>query len=112
LVYIDIWATWCKPCIEEHPHWDKLKEEYEGKAVSFLTISIDDNKESWIKMVEDKNMEGLQWLAENAWRSEITRHFMVYSIPRFFLLDKEGRIIDPSAERPSGNIKTILDRYL
>jgi thiol-disulfide isomerase/thioredoxin len=112
LVYIDIWATWCKPCIEEHPHWDKLKEEYEGKAVSFLTISIDDNKESWIKMVEDKNMEGLQWLAENAWRSEITRHFMVYSIPRFFLLDKEGRIIDPSAERPSGNIKAILDKYL
>jgi thiol-disulfide isomerase/thioredoxin len=112
LVYIDIWATWCKPCIAEHPYWDQLKEEYEGKPVSFLTISIDDNKEAWIKMVEDKNMGGLQWLAENAWRSEITKHFMVYSIPRFFLLDQEGKIIDPSADRPSGNIRATLDQFL
>jgi thioredoxin-related protein len=63
-------------------------------------------------MVEDKNMEGLQWLAENAWRSEITKHFMVYSIPRFFLLDQEGKIIDPSADRPSGNIRATLDQFL
>lgn len=112
LVYIDIWATWCKPCIAEHPHWDQLKEEYKGKPVSFLTISIDDSKEDWIRMLEDKNMEGLQWLAENAWKSEITKHFMVYSIPRFLLFDKEGKIIDSSAERPSENIRATLDQFL
>lgn len=112
LVYIDIWATWCKPCIAEHPHWDQLKEEYEGKPVSFLSISIDDNKEAWVKMVEDKNMGGLQWLAENAWKSEITKHFMVYSIPRFFLLDQVGKIIDTSADRPSGNIRATLEQLL
>lgn len=112
LVYIDIWATWCKPCIAEHPHWDQLKEEYEGKPVFFLTISIDDSKESWIKMVEDKKMGGIQWLAGNAWKSEITKHFMVYSIPRFFLLDQDGKIIDPAADRPSGNIRATLDQFL
>jgi thiol-disulfide isomerase/thioredoxin len=112
LVYIDIWATWCKPCIAEHPYWDQLKEEYDSKPVSFLTISIDDSKESWIKMVQDKNMGGLQWLADNAWKSEITQHFMVNSIPRFILLDQKGEIIDPTAERPSGNIRETLDKFL
>jgi thiol-disulfide isomerase/thioredoxin len=112
LVYIDIWATWCKPCIAEHPFWDELMEEYKDKPVSFLTISIDDSKEPWIEMLNDKNMGGLQWFAENAWKSEIARHFMVNSIPRFLLLDKEGKIIDPSAERPSGDIRTHLNQFL
>jgi len=112
LVYIDIWATWCGPCIAEHPHWDKMKEEYKDKDVSFLTVSIDDSKDPWVKMVNDKKMDGLQWFAANAWKSELAQHFMVNAIPRFLLLDKEGKIIDPSADRPSGNIREMVDKYL
>ncbi|MCH7403203.1 redoxin family protein [Belliella kenyensis] len=112
LVYIDIWATWCGPCIAEHPHWDKMKEEYKDKSIAFLTVSIDDSKDPWEKMVKSKNMEGLQWFAENAWKSELAKHFMVNAIPRFILLDKEGKIIDPSADRPSGNIRTKVDQHL
>ncbi|WP_228527838.1 TlpA disulfide reductase family protein [Pararhodonellum marinum] len=112
LVYIDIWATWCKPCIAEHPYWDKLKEEFKDEPVAFLTVSIDDTRAPWEKMVKAKNMEGLQWFAENGWKSELNQHFMVNSIPRFILLDQAGKIIDPSADRPSGNIRAILDQHL
>jgi len=112
LVYIDIWATWCGPCIAEHPHWDKMREEYKDKPVAFLTVSVDDTREPWEKMVKAKNMEGLQWFAENAWKSDLAQHFMVNAIPRFLLLDAEGKIIDPSADRPSGNIRETLDKYL
>ncbi|MCH7408338.1 TlpA family protein disulfide reductase [Belliella sp. DSM 111904] len=112
LVYIDIWATWCGPCIAEHPHWDKMKEEYKDKSIAFLTVSIDDSKDPWEKMVKAKNMEGLQWFAKDAWKSELAQHFMVNAIPRFILLDKEGKIIDPSADRPSGKIRTKVDEYL
>jgi len=112
LVYVDIWATWCGPCIAEHPHWDKMKEEYKDKEVSFLTVSIDDSKEPWVKMVNDKKMDGLQWFAANAWKSDLAQYFMVNAIPRFLLLDKEGKIIDPSADRPSGKIRETIDQYL
>lgn len=112
LVYIDIWATWCGPCIAEHPHWDKLKADYKDKDVAFMTVSIDDTREPWEKMVKEKKMDGLQWFAENAWQSELAQHFMVNGIPRFLLLDKEGKIIDPSADRPSGPIRETLDKYL
>lgn len=40
-IYIDFWATWCVPCIEEIPYIDKLKEEYEGKNIQFVSISFD-----------------------------------------------------------------------
>ncbi|GEO22158.1 hypothetical protein CQA01_26920 [Cyclobacterium qasimii] len=112
LVYIDIWATWCGPCIDEHPHWDELKLEYADKRVAFLTVSIDETREPWEKMVKAKKMDGYQWFAENAWKSDLTLHFMVNSIPRFILLDEAGKIIDPSAGRPSGMIRESLDKYL
>ena len=112
LVYIDIWATWCGPCIAEHPHWDKLREEYKDQAVSFLTISVDFKREPWEKMVKSKKMEGLQWYAPESFNSEIIRFFMVNGIPRFILLDLDGKIIDPSADRPSGDIRAILDQHL
>jgi thiol-disulfide isomerase/thioredoxin len=112
LVYIDIWATWCGPCIAEHPHWDKMREEYKDQPVAFLTVSIDDTREPWEKMVKAKNMEGLQWFAENAWKSDLAQHFMVNGIPRFLLLDEDGKVIDPSADRPSGKIRETLDKYL
>lgn len=112
LVYVDIWATWCGPCIAEHPHWEALKKEFEDKPVAFLKVSIDDSRDSWEKMVKAKKMEGLQWFAENAWKSDLTQHFMVNAIPRFLLLDEEGKVIDPSAERPSGKIRESLKKYL
>jgi thiol-disulfide isomerase/thioredoxin len=112
LVYIDIWATWCGPCIAEHPHWDKLKEEFKDQPIAFLTISIDDTREPWEKMVKSKKMTGMQWFAENAWQSEIARHFQINSIPRFILLDEEGKIINPSADRPSGSIRETFEKHL
>jgi thiol-disulfide isomerase/thioredoxin len=112
LVYIDIWATWCGPCIAEHPYWDQLKEDYKDQPVAFLTVSIDNTKEPWVKMVKAKKMDGLQWYAEGAWSSELAQHFMVNAIPRFLLLDQDLKIINPSADRPSGKIREVLDQYL
>ena len=112
LIYIDVWATWCGPCIREHPYWDTLMEEYEDADVAFLTVSIDNSREPWEKMVAEKNMGGYTWFAENAWQSELAEHFMIRGIPRFLLLDRERRIIDPSAERPSGRIRETLNEHL
>ncbi len=112
LVYVDIWATWCAPCLAEHPHWDRLKESYADQPISFVAISIDDSRELWQKVLETEEMEGHQWFTDNAWQSDFTRHFSVNSIPRFLLLDADGKIIDPKADRPSGGIRQVIDRHL
>ncbi|TVR88626.1 MAG: AhpC/TSA family protein [Saprospirales bacterium] len=112
LIYIDVWATWCGPCLREHPYWEDLVKEFEGEDVAFLAISIDNTKDPWQEMVNDKSLSGHHWFAENAWNSEFASHFLVNSIPRFILLDRDGNILEPSAERPSGNIATTLRNYL
>lgn len=44
LLVCNFWATWCKPCIEEMPYFDKLEDEFEGKNVKVLFVSLDNPK--------------------------------------------------------------------
>ena len=112
VVYIDVWATWCGPCIGEHPYMEKLQEEFKDKNVTFVAVSIDDTKEPWIKMVNDKKLGGVHVFAPGAWNSSIINDYMIQGIPRFILIDQEGNIVDATAQRPSGNIDEEIEKLL
>lgn len=104
-VYIDVWATWCGPCIAEIPSLKKVEKQYHGKDIQFLSISIDkeDAYEKWKEMITEKELGGIQLLADNNWDSQFVQDFMIKGIPRFILLDKEGNIINANAPRPSSD---------
>ncbi|MFZ9045773.1 MAG: TlpA family protein disulfide reductase [Cyclobacteriaceae bacterium] len=112
LVYIDLWATWCGPCIAEQPSMEILVEKFQNSPVAFLAVSIDNTKEPWIKMVNDRKLAGTHVYAENNWQSDIMRHFVVEGIPKYILLDEEGKIIIQDAPRPSGNIAELIESEL
>lgn len=38
---INFWATWCKPCVEELPHFEKIHQQYKDKNVEVLLVSLD-----------------------------------------------------------------------
>ena len=98
-VYIDVWATWCGPCKREIPKLESLGHELEGKNIVFVSVSTDKNKASWERMVTQKNMHGVQLHAGPG--GSISQVFRVTSIPRFILLDREGKVLNPIAPRPS-----------
>lgn len=117
LVYIDVWATWCGPCISEIPALHKLEQEYHDKNVSFISISIDKDKDTWLKMVNDKELGGIQLWAGNLWEGEglngIAKNYAIYSIPRFMLFSTDGIVISTDAPRPSSaGIRSLLDSNL
>ncbi len=109
-VYIDVWATWCGPCRAELPHLEELQEKYaSNKDIVFTSVSIDEDTDAWRKMVTEKEMMGVQLLADNAWDSDICKDYMIKGIPRFILVDREGKIMDSKAPRPSSDeIKEIM----
>lgn len=102
-VYIDVWATWCGPCIREIPALKAVEKEYHGKNIEFVSISVDDKKdfEKWKKMVADKELKGIQLFADNAWESDFVKKYAIDGIPRFILIDTEGKIVNADAPRPS-----------
>lgn len=102
VVYIDTWATWCRPCAEEMPYLNEIKEHYANNDdVIILGISIDNDMDLWKKYLERKNMNGEQWRVEGGFESQYTSDYLVKSIPRFILIDKEGKIVEASAPKPS-----------
>ncbi len=99
-IYIDVWATWCGPCLGEIPALKKLTDTLVSKDIVFVSICVFDEKASWEKMVEKKQLKGIQLFAEQG-KNSFVDEYMIQGIPRFILLDKSGRIIDANAKRPS-----------
>ena len=114
-VYIDVWATWCGPCIAEIPALDELQDHYKDKNISFLSVSIDQEKDyqKWLDMIKEKNLGGNQVFADNAWQSEFAQAYLIDGIPRFILLDPQNKIVSADAPRPSDpTIRKMLDELL
>ncbi len=113
LVYIDVWATWCGPCKVEFPYLKKLEKAYHRKPIYFVSVSVDESKSAWEKMVKDKKLGGIQLHADEAWQSDFVQAYKINGIPRFILLDKQGNIISADAPRPSSDeIKPLLNEWL
>ena len=102
-VYVDVWATWCGPCIAEIPALKKLEKGYHDKSLEFISISIDaqKDKEKWMKFVVDKELGGTQIMSDNAWQSKVVTGYNIKGIPRFILVNSEGNIVRANAPRPS-----------
>ncbi|MCF8275008.1 MAG: TlpA family protein disulfide reductase [Flavobacteriaceae bacterium] len=115
IVYIEIWATWCGPCVKEMPALTQLIKDFKDKNIEFVSISIDSKNDydKWRKMVPEKNVGGIQLLADKGLKSDFMLSFSVGLIPRSILLDEEGKIITDKAPRPSAeNTKDYLDSLL
>lgn len=121
-VYIDVWATWCRPCIVQIPYLKKLQDRYKGKNIEFISISTDDDKKSggtwkearnkWRQMIREKQLGGVHlWAGKNG--KSFDENYWIDGIPRFILIDPQGKLIDYKARRPSDpKIIEILDDLL
>lgn len=108
-LYITVWATWCVPCKGELPYLDLLQKEYYGKNIKFLTIAIDEesNEKNWRNFLQQNPHAGIHSFvnAEN----DFNKDYMIISVPRFILIDPDGKIVNSNAPRPSGQIRQLLE---
>jgi len=110
-VYMDIWATWCGPCKAEIPSLKKVEKQFHGKNIEFVSISVDEGRgykgdasaayAGWKKMIAEKELGGVQLMADNGFRSKFIQDYKINGIPRFILVDPDGNIVNADAPRPS-----------
>jgi len=108
VVYVDFWASWCGPCRKEFPFSKELHAKLtdkQKKKIVFLYISIDENQDAWKKAIETLKLEGV-----NGWSPMLAGKLNISSIPRYMIWDKDGKIVNPDAQRPSS--PAILDELL
>lgn len=98
-VYIDVWATWCGPCRKEAPYLAELEHKFNGEGVYFVGLSCDKSREAWEKAVRAGEVKGIQLYLEPG--NTFMDDYSITGIPRFILLDKEGKILSAKATAPS-----------
>lgn len=100
VIYIDIWATWCGPCMKELPFLDKLKESFSNNEnIVFLSLSIDEDKEAWKQSLLKRNANGLQLIIS---KDKLQQYFVV-GIPRVIIINKGFQIEEMNGVQPSDN---------
>ncbi|WP_397446306.1 TlpA family protein disulfide reductase [Polaribacter sp. R77954] len=108
-VYIDVWATWCGPCIQQIPYLKNIEKEYHNKNIAFVSISTDESRrnggsweaaeQKWRDFVKKRELGGVQlWSGQDY---SFQQAYQINSIPRFILIDPEGNIVEANAPRPS-----------
>ncbi|WP_299443068.1 TlpA disulfide reductase family protein [uncultured Aquimarina sp.] len=122
LTIIDYWATWCKPCIEEMPYLEEIEKKYNGK-LNVISISADTSETPWKKYLIKKKKTGHQyWVSSDSPLMNLItetvalddgRKATSWAIPRFFLVNKEGEILNKQCPAPSsGHLEALIDQYL
>lgn len=98
-LYIDIWATWCGPCRREIPYLKKLEERFADAPITFISISTDNDRDAWSTLVTEQKMGGEQLRFDG--HDKFMESYKITGIPRFILIDPEGKIVDSDMSRPS-----------
>ncbi|MBE0673102.1 MAG: TlpA family protein disulfide reductase [Bacteroidales bacterium] len=114
MVLIDFWASWCAPCKAQMPHLKELEKHYEGKDIVIAKVSLDASKAAWLKAIDSEGHKGVLLHAEGDFKNPFPRAYGISSIPRFMLIDAEGKIIDDDLPKPQfkKEVMAIIDREL
>lgn len=92
-VLVDFWASWCGPCRAENPNVVMAYQKYKDKNFTVFGVSLDSNKDAWLKAVEKDNLTWPQVSDLKGWGNDVAKLYGITSIPQNLLLDKEGKII-------------------
>ncbi len=119
VVYLDIWATWCNPCLFEFRLKKPLEDFVKGKDIALLFISVDneERRKKWRNTIIENGLTGYHLLANFSLRDELIDIYgdgSNLAVPRYLIFDKNGELVDGNAKQPSQNENLFKDlmRYV
>lgn len=106
-VYLEIWSISCGPCLREMEQLDRLKPEFKDAPIRFVAICVENNETAWRAFLERRKLSGLHLITPIF--SPFLKENGFIAVPRFVLLDKNGKIIHSQAPKPSDpKLKQLL----
>ena len=91
-VFLDFWASWCGPCIEDFPYLEQIKQQTRDQKVVFLSISLDSRADEWRQAVDEHGLTGVHVHAPDGRQVAVDQLYQVRGIPSYFLVGPDGRM--------------------
>jgi thiol-disulfide isomerase/thioredoxin len=113
LVIINLWATWCAPCLREMPSLERLQSRF-GERIAVLAVSEDRGGNKTVEPFIDKlGLKSVKVYIDP--KSEVGHAFGARGLPTSFLIDREGKVlgrVEGAAEWDSPKILGVLEPLL
>ena len=106
---VDVWATWCGPCVSSMPHLDEVAEDYAERGVTVLAISVDRELQEVLDFDEGPRRPDytVAWTGESGWGE-----LRINAIPSVFVVDAEGLVVAHWTGSGGGRLERTLDGLL
>lgn len=93
VVLLDFWASWCGPCRVANKGLVKLYDKFGKKGFEIYSVSLDEEKEAWVKAIKKDKISWLQVIDKGGWETPTASIWRVSALPTSYLIDKEGRMV-------------------
>ncbi len=114
VLYIDVWATWCGPCIKQLPYSEELFKLFESEPITFVYLCTGGSRDEWKETIGRLDLSGVHLYLSDSERMDLMKRFNIKGIPHYLLFDREGVMVDYGIHlRPSiPETKTAIERSL
>ncbi|MCS3798921.1 thiol-disulfide isomerase/thioredoxin [Chitinophagaceae bacterium OAS944] len=110
---IDMWASWCGPCIKTIPAWNKLIPQYNPKLIQFITVSMDTEVDAWKRSIAQHKPGGSAFIEPRAFNSLFAVYCKALWVSHYVIADPTGHILNYDAPHPDNpKFKQIIDNLI
>lgn len=91
VILLNFWATWCPPCRDELPVFNKLRSDYKGKKFEVVAVSTDRSLPAIKRFLKKVPLDFIILHDKDI---KTARSYKVFSLPTTFLIDRSGRVVE------------------
>jgi thiol-disulfide isomerase/thioredoxin len=107
--FVNVWATWCAPCVKNIPAYEKLKTQYKDQPINFVSISVDKDANKWKKALQQYKLTGTNLLDID---NILPSFYEIQGFPRYLIIGPDGKVVESNAPwSGSTQLNKLIDKY-